>query len=102
VARFDHSLSHSLKTPAAVLEIARSIQDGKALPDGVTADAFTYKPRESLLRRFLSWIGLGKSCGCKSREAWMNSWIPYSGTLLRWFTTITGIKWLVGRLHQRT
>lgn len=39
-------------------------------------------------------------CGCAKREQLMNSKIPYSGTLLRWFTTITGLKWLVDRWYQ--
>ena len=39
-------------------------------------------------------------CGCAKREQLMNSKIPYSGTLLRWFTTITGLKWLIDWWYQ--
>lgn len=103
MARNHHShfdAPHNLTTPPELFEIRKEMRKGKPLPDGVTADRGVYRPRELLLLRFYKWIRPRRGCGCKAREARLNAWIPGLGTLVRWITTITGIKWLVNRWHQ--
>jgi hypothetical protein len=42
-----------------------------------------------------------RGCGCPQREQSMNACIPGSGTVVRWLTTITGIRWLVKKYYER-
>lgn len=91
MASHDHSLPrHMMQTPPEVLAIAGRLQAPQA-------------PQERLTRiqRFWRWIRPRKGCGCQQREAWLNAWIPGLGTLVRWFTTITGIRWLVKLYYSR-
>lgn len=89
------------EVPQEILDVVQCVRKGKLLPPGVTADYGAYTPKESILKRYMKRFRPSKGCGCKAREKWLNSIMPGLGTLIRWITTITGIKWIVDRWYQK-
>lgn len=97
----DNSLSaHKLKTPQAILDVAKAMKSGKPLPIQSTADIGVYTPRESIWRRLVNRIRPKKSCGCKARKERWNAIIPGLGTFVELLTTYTGIKWIVEKWYR--